>query len=41
MTQTAMTQMGMKKGIKTFGARAVKAVQKELKQLHDRAIVKP
>jgi hypothetical protein len=38
---TAMTQMGMKKGIKTFGARAVEAVQKELKQLHDRAVVKP
>jgi hypothetical protein len=36
-----MTQMGMKKGIKTFGARAVEAVQKELKQLHDRTVVKP
>jgi hypothetical protein len=38
---TVMTQMGMKKGIKTFGARAVEAVQKELKQLHDRSVVKP
>jgi hypothetical protein len=38
---TAMRQMGMKRGIKVFGTRGVEAVQKELKQLHDRSVVKP
>jgi hypothetical protein len=35
LEQTAMTQHGLKKGIKEFGDAGVEAVLSELKQLHD------
>ena len=41
MESTVMTQMVMKKGIKTFGQAGVDAVQKELKQLHNKEVTKP
>ena len=36
-----MTQHSMKKGIKMFGNAGVKAVHKELQQLHDRDVIEP
>ena len=36
-----MTQYGMKKGLEKFGQKGVDAVEIELKQLHDRKVVKP
>ena len=38
---TVMTQLNMKQGIKAFGQAGVNAVQKELKQLHDREVLQP
>ena len=36
-----MTQMGMNAGIKAFGQSGIDAVMKEMKQFHDREVVKP
>ena len=41
LEEMALTQMSMNKGIKAFGKAGIDAVQKELKQLHDRAVMKP
>ena len=37
----AMTQLNMKQGLKAFGQAGVDAVAKELKQLHERDVLKP
>ena len=37
----AFTQLGMKAGIKTWGQEGVDAIIKEMKQFHDREVVKP
>ena len=36
-----LTQLGMKKGIKTFGEAGVRSMYKGMKQFHDRELVKP
>ena len=36
-----LTQLGMKAGIKTFGHAGVESIYKEMKQFHDREVVKP
>ena len=36
-----LTQMGMNAGIKAFGQPGVGAIVKEMKQFHDREVVKP
>ena len=36
-----MTQLGINQGIKRFGKEGVDAVQAEMKQLHNRAVLKP
>ena len=36
-----MTQYSMKKGLKLFGDAGVEAVLSELKQIHDRDVIKP
>ena len=38
---TVMTQMNLKQGIKAFGDKGVAAVLKEVKQIHDRNVMKP
>ena len=38
---TVMTQMNMKRGIKTYGQAGVDAVQVKLKQLHERDVMQP
>ena len=36
-----LTQIGIKKGIKTFGEAGVRSIYKEMKQFHDREVVRP
>ena len=36
-----MTQLGINQGIKRFGKEGLDAVQAEIKQLHNRAVLKP
>ena len=36
-----LTQLGMKKGVKVFGEAGVRSIYKEMKQFHDREVVKP
>ena len=36
-----LTQLGMKKGVKSFGEAGVRSIYKEMKQFHDREVVKP
>ena len=38
---TILTQLGMKAGTCTFGEVGVKSILKEMKQFHDREVVKP
>jgi hypothetical protein len=41
LDSTAMTQHGIKRGLKVFGEAGTHAVLQELKQLHDRKVVEP
>jgi hypothetical protein len=41
MAQTTLTQYSVNKGLKVFGAPGADAVIKELRQLHDRDVIKP
>jgi hypothetical protein len=41
MESIVMTQVNMKKGLKLYGQRGIDAVLVEMKQLHDRAVIKP
>jgi hypothetical protein len=41
LEHTAMTQYSVKKGLQMFGEAGVEAVMQELKQLHDRSVIKP
>ena len=41
LEHTALTQYNVKKGLKMFGEAGAKAVIKEMKQLHDRAVIQP
>lgn len=36
-----MTQYGMQKGLKVFGNKGTRAVQKEMQQIHDRKVLMP
>ena len=36
-----LTQLGMKAGLKAFGESGVRVILKEMKQFHDREVVKP
>ena len=36
-----LTQVGMRKGVKLWGERGVDAIFKEIKQFHDRGVVRP
>ena len=41
INHVVLTQMGMKKGIKVFGEAGVRSIFKEMKQFHDREVVRP
>ena len=36
-----LTQVGMKKGVKMWGESSVEAILREMKQFHDRKVVRP
>ena len=37
----ALTQLGMKAGVRAWGQDGVEAIIKEMRQFHDREVVKP
>jgi hypothetical protein len=41
LEHTVLTQYNVKKGLKIFGEAGADAIVKEMKQLHDRAVIQP